>query len=350
MGRKAAPQPLTLSDPSAALGHDDLSNAETNSQGVSPAESRSPKSSRSSPFHSRFSPLKSQDRKQQKQTPTQVHTQPQTQTDTQILAQQQRQQKSQQSMQLQLRQEPNHHAQPNYQTSTHDVPSTYPPISSAFDQPPTPPAKNGTTPGKGQHEAKKASRNGFFHFNKASKASNHYQPHVNQSKHNNHHDHSEVRSQMMSRGSDSASRSRYGGKFLCELCTVLILPSPPAGHGKCNRLWPSSLGLELPPQPGILRHSFRTLTSSSSNQTPRNPISHFANHHLPTPRGATSRYHPHPITTPPRLNPSGRPSRSPLPSSPARDRCAKKAQARERIWRLPSQPVTSPSFISIPFH
>lgn len=186
MGRKAAPQPLALSDSSASRGRDDLSTSETALQSVSPAESKSPKSARSSPFHSRFSPLKSQGAKHQ-----QKHQQ-------------------QQSQQLQLRQDSSHHAQPNSQPTAEDAPSTYPSISSAFEQPPEPSPKEPSA-AKNKHEAKKSSKNGFFHFNKTPKSANQYQPQIHQH-HHTPNNFTESPREIMSRGSDGiSSRARYGG-------------------------------------------------------------------------------------------------------------------------------------------
>ena len=217
MGRKAAPQPLALSDTSAALGHNDLPlNAETTSQGVSPAESRSPKSPRSSPFHSRFSPLKSQDRKQH-----------------QHQHQHQQRHQQQQSQQLQEKHDPNRQIQPNDQQPVlKEAPSTYPPISAILDTPPAPPPKEKPAT-KVQHEAKKASKNGFFHFSKSShKSPNHCQPHVHQN-HHNHHNHTEARSQITPRGTDGTSKSNYGGTYALEVVD-------------CSRLSPRGAWLELP--------------------------------------------------------------------------------------------------------
>lgn len=192
MGRRAAPQPLPLSDPSDVQGHDDPPVSETASiqpQVVSPAESRSPRSPRSSPFHSRFSPIRSQAGKQVQQQ------------------QQQQQQQKQQQKQQQRRhlQQPTEDAGQRLtnKPSREDPSTAYPPISSAFEPAPAshpPRAPSSHKP----NEGKKPTKTGFFHFNKASRPMNQYQPH-------NMYQNVEPRSQTVSRGSDATSTSRYGG-------------------------------------------------------------------------------------------------------------------------------------------
>ncbi|KAF4990404.1 hypothetical protein FDECE_14396 [Fusarium decemcellulare] len=234
MGRKAAPQPLALpsqssshqSQSDAALRNkDDPPAAETTSPGVSPAESRSPRSPRSSPFHSRFSPLRNQGGKNRKVSQTTAapasvttasnssSTVATTQGSSSTAAAADR-----------TRDESTTQKQP-FRHTREDPPSTYPSISSTLDKQPLPgrPATAtttataaSTTQSQPHPEAtqpppsdpKKGSKNGFFHFNKQSKSSNHYQPHAH---HHQHRNHTEARSQIMSRGSDGSSRPRHGG-------------------------------------------------------------------------------------------------------------------------------------------
>ncbi|CAJ0553748.1 Ff.00g122600.m01.CDS01 [Fusarium sp. VM40] len=241
MGRKAAPQPLALPSQSspqaqaqsqfgsdAALrSRDDPPNAETVSPAVSPVESKSPRSPRSSPFHSRFSPLRNQSGKQKKVSHTTAPTatatadgKPSSLTSTPIsatvpvlapppptTATAQRPSTSTTSAEwdrqrsaprLPLRQ-------------TRDDPTAYPSISSTLqDKLPSPPATTTTAqpevvqPSSG--DVKKGTKNGFFHFNKPSKYSNQSQPH------GQHRNQAEARAQIMSRGSDGPNRPRHGEK------------------------------------------------------------------------------------------------------------------------------------------
>ncbi|KAM5351691.1 hypothetical protein ACJ41O_004414 [Fusarium nematophilum] len=221
MGRKAAPQPLALpsqsssqSQSDAALrSKDDPPTAETASPGVSPAESRSPRSPRSSPFHSRFSPLRNQGGKNRKASQTTAalaavtatessSTTPTTQASSSATSAAERETPRDDSTQ----------PPPPSRYGREDPPSTYPSISSTLDeqQLPGPSANTATTT---QSEAtqppsdpKKGPKNGFFHFNKASKSSNQHQSHAH-----NYRNQTEARTQIMSRGSDGSSRPRHAG-------------------------------------------------------------------------------------------------------------------------------------------
>lgn len=173
MGRKPAPQPLTLSDPSrlgqdADQGHDP-STAGTASPVVSPVESRSPRSLRASPLTSRFHPKRSKQNIRAAGKPSQQHQD---------------------------------------QPAPDDTALPYPSITSAFaqQQQPSGPPPAGAPTQHGRSEAKKSTKTGFFHFNKTSKASNLYKP-------QNHH-HTGSRGQLRSRGSDETSTSKHGGTYL----------------------------------------------------------------------------------------------------------------------------------------
>ncbi|KAF4448525.1 hypothetical protein F53441_8071 [Fusarium austroafricanum] len=232
MGRKAAPQPLSLSSQTspqaqaqaqaqfeldAALrSRDDSPIAETVSPGVSPVESRSPRSPRSSPFHSRFSPLRNQHRKVSHTTaaldvtaqgkPSSSTPPPQPSAPVPIPAQR----PSTATASSEWNREESAPRQPL--RHTREDPSTYPSISSTLEeQLPDPPATTATTT---QPEAvqppssdlKKGSKNGFFHFNKQSKPSNQSQSHAH------HRKRTETRAQVVSRGSDGSNRPRHGDK------------------------------------------------------------------------------------------------------------------------------------------
>ncbi|KAH8737551.1 hypothetical protein BGZ61DRAFT_338380 [Ilyonectria robusta] len=205
MGRRAAPQPLALKSDSALRSdgrddRDDLPTAETTtttttisttttSPGVSPGHSRSPRSPRS-PFHSRFSSLRSQ-ASRQKASPVAAVT-PAT-----VAA---------------ARDQPSPH-EPVDHTPDEDSPSLYSSISSALEpsQPATGPPPATTTVASpstpsSQAEARKGTKNGFFHFSKPSKSFGPSQPHVQ----HHHRKDTESRNQMMSRGTDGRSRPKHG--------------------------------------------------------------------------------------------------------------------------------------------
>lgn len=190
MGRKSAPQPLSLPGAShaaaaAAAPNNDPPPTETAPPGasLSPADSaRSPESARSSPLSipsSRFAaPSK----------------RPQTAAGPRTALQQPADDAAQQY---------------RSQSANGDVDSPYPPMPSAVPhqhqhQPGGPHANNN---GKLRHAYtegnKKPSKGGFFHFNKASKTSNQLQP--------NAHQHNDSRSQVISRGSDGTGTSRHEG-------------------------------------------------------------------------------------------------------------------------------------------
>lgn len=235
MGRKAAPQPLALSsqtspqaqaqaqnqsESGAALrSRDDSPTAETVSPGVSPVESKSPRSPRSSPFHSRFSPLRNQGGKHRKVShttaaladataegkPSSSTPPPQPSAPVPIPVQR----PSTATASTEWSREESVPRQPL--RHTREDPSTYPSISSTLEEHlPDPPA---TTAATTESEAvqpipsdsKKGAKNGFFHFNKQSKSSNQSQPHAH------HRKHTETRAQVMSRGSDGSNRPRHGG-------------------------------------------------------------------------------------------------------------------------------------------
>ncbi|PCD40519.1 hypothetical protein FGRA07_01790 [Fusarium graminearum] len=240
MGRKAAPQPLALSsqsspqtqaqaqaqsDSDAALRNKDSPlTAETVSPGASPVESKSPRSPRSSPFHSRFSPLRNQTAKQKNKNLSHTtaalatvaiegESSPSSSTPASASASApgtaQRPSTSAASTERSSREEST--PRPPLRQTRED-PSTYPSISSTLEEPiPDPPA---TTATPAQSEArpptssgpKKGSKNGFFNFNKQSKSSNQSQPYAHRRKQ------TETRAQVTSRGSDGSNRPRQGDK------------------------------------------------------------------------------------------------------------------------------------------
>ncbi|CAG7554513.1 unnamed protein product [Fusarium equiseti] len=238
MGRKAAPQPLALSsqsqssaqsqtqtqvqaqsDSDAALRNKDSPlTAETVSPAVSPVESKSPRSPRSSPFHSRFSPLRNQGSKQ-KQTKSSHTTaalttvtsqgEPSLSSSAPAPATTQRPSTSAATTGWSNREEPT--SRPPLRHTRED-PSTYPSISSTLEERfPDPPASAGThSPSEVRQqtsgEPKKSSKNGFFHFNKQSKSSSQFQPHAHYRKK------TETRAQVMSRGSDGSNQTRHREK------------------------------------------------------------------------------------------------------------------------------------------
>jgi hypothetical protein len=241
MGRKAAPQPLALPSQSspqaqtqsqfgsdAALrSRDDPPNAETVSPAVSPVESKSPRSPRSSPFHSRFSPLRNQSGKHKKVSHTTAPTATATADEksssltstptsatvpvlappppTTITAQRPSTSttsaewdRQRSAPRLPLRQ-------------TREDPTSYPSISSTLEEKLPSPLATTTTTAQPEavqpstNDVKKGTKNGFFHFNKHSKSSNQSQPHAQ------HRNQTEARAQVMSRGSDGPNRPRHGG-------------------------------------------------------------------------------------------------------------------------------------------
>ncbi|KAJ4197780.1 hypothetical protein NW767_000975 [Fusarium falciforme] len=245
MGRKAAPQPLALpsqssspsqsqSDAAASRNNKgDPPAAETTSPGVSPAEPRSPRSPRSSPFHSRFSPLRNQGVKNRKvsQSTAALAAVTATGTSSSSSAAATATATAQPSPTTaavavaieRSREEPSSQKQ-SFRHTREDPPSTYPSISSTLnEQPPPPPLSNPQTTSRPDppqrpmtSDPKKGSKNGFFHFNKQSKATNQYQPHAHHHNNNNNSNNSnrnptETRAQIMSRGSDGSSRPRHGG-------------------------------------------------------------------------------------------------------------------------------------------
>ncbi|RGP62844.1 hypothetical protein FLONG3_10066 [Fusarium longipes] len=229
MGRKAAPQPLALSsqsspqaqsDSDAALRNKDSPlTAETVSPGVSPVESKSPRSPRSSPFHSRFSPLRNQNGKQKHKKlshttaalaalTTEGESPPSSSKVASTPATAQRPSTSTASTEWSSREEftPRLPLQ-----KTREDPSNYPSISSTLEERlPDPPAT--ATPAQSQvrpptsSEPKKGTKNGFFHFNKQYKSSNQSQPHAHRNKQ------TETRAQVTSRGSDGSNRPIHGEK------------------------------------------------------------------------------------------------------------------------------------------
>ncbi|KAF5707872.1 GTPase-activating beta-chimerin [Fusarium globosum] len=237
MGRKAAPQPLALSsqtspqaqaqaqsqsESGAALrSRDDSPTAETVSPGVSPVESKSPRSPRSSPFHSRFSPLRNQGGKYRKAShttsaladataegkPSSSTPPPQPSAPVPIPVQR----PSTATTSTEWSREESVPRQPLRQTR--EDPSTYPSISSTLeDHLPDPLATTAaTTQSKAiqqpiPSELKKGAKNGFFHFNKQNKSSSQSQSHAH------HRKQTETRAQVLSRGSDGSNRPRHGDK------------------------------------------------------------------------------------------------------------------------------------------
>ncbi|KAJ4268237.1 hypothetical protein NW762_002299 [Fusarium torreyae] len=222
MGRKAAPQPLALpsqaqaqSESDAALrSRTDPPAAETVSPGVSPVESKSPRSPRSSPFHSRFSPLRNQGGKHRKVSHTTaalaaVTAEGKSSTSAPTTAT--TQQSPNPTAPIECSREEPAPRQPLRHTRE-DL-STYPSISSTLEEQalPDPPTTTATTkqPESAQlppSDLKKGPKNGFFHFNKQSKTSNQSQPHAHQR------NQTETRAQIMSRGSDGPNQPRHGEK------------------------------------------------------------------------------------------------------------------------------------------
>lgn len=213
MGRKAAPQPLALPSQSsyqsqtdtALRSQDDPQDIET-SPCVSPAGSRSPRSTRSSPFHSRFSPLRNQGGNHRKVSQatdalSSIITTSTPASSTPSVAE---------SESKRDRYPQGAHPQ----SSPEDPPSAcYPSISSALDHRPQAPGQPTSTAATTQSEStrsspsdpRKVTKNGFFHFNKPSNSLN-QPPHVLHQQNP-----SEERNQIMSRGSDGSSRPRHGG-------------------------------------------------------------------------------------------------------------------------------------------
>ncbi|KAK5990410.1 putative Rho-type GTPase-activating protein 2 [Cladobotryum mycophilum] len=169
MGRKPTPQPLTLA------GTNDQASSETASPAVaSPADSRSPRSLRSSPFTTtRFGHSKNYS----PQTGRSI-------TD----------ESSQQQQQLLQQQQQRHNP-----SARDDLAATssynYPPISSAFN-----PSSSGIPSHGIRHVVTEGSKptKSFFQFNKGSKS-------VSQFPTTQTHQYSESRSQILSRGSDGAA-------------------------------------------------------------------------------------------------------------------------------------------------
>ncbi|KAF5000671.1 hypothetical protein FGRMN_1604 [Fusarium graminum] len=247
MGRKAAPQPLALPSSSspqsspqtqtqsqfgsdAALrSRDDPPTSETVSPAVSSVESKSPRSPRSSPFHSRFSPLRNQGGKHKKVShttaplaaatadgksssaastptsttlpvlaPTPVTTTITQRPSTSTTSAEWSRQKS--ATRLPLRQ-------------TREDPSAYPSISSKLEEEfPSSSATTATTTTQAgaihtpPTDLKKGSKNGFFHFNKHPKSSNQSQSHAQ------YRNQAEVRAQVISRGNDGSNRPKRRDK------------------------------------------------------------------------------------------------------------------------------------------
>ncbi|EWG48198.1 hypothetical protein FVEG_08060 [Fusarium verticillioides 7600] len=229
MGRKAAPQPLELSSQSSPQAQtqahaqfesgavlrsrDDSPTTETVSPGVSPVESKSPRSPRSSPFHSRFSPLRNQGGKHRKVShttsaladatvegkPSSSTPPPQPSAPVPIPVQR----PSTATTSTEWSREESVSRQPLRQTR--EDPSTYPSISSTLEEhQPDLPATTAVQPAS--DNIKKGAKNGFFHFNKQPKSSNQPQPHAH------HRKQTETRAQVLSRGSDGSNRPRHGDK------------------------------------------------------------------------------------------------------------------------------------------
>lgn len=241
MGRKAAPQPLALQS-DVALGRDDPPTAETtttnttinttttsSSQGLSPAASRSPRSPRS-PFHSRFSPLRPQAKKgppvvaASPASPASAKDEPAKHSPSDPSLVDEDAPSLYSSISSAIESQPTKAPQPtttsnntNTTTTTATTTATTTSTTSSSSPPPPPPPKlqqqpqpqpnPATTAQPSQHEPKKGTKNGFFHFSKPSKSFGHPPPHVHQLPRKD----SEPRNQMMSRGNDGPGRPRHGG-------------------------------------------------------------------------------------------------------------------------------------------
>jgi hypothetical protein len=204
MGRKPAPQPLTLGDPTALGDESQSPRTGETLQVYSPTESRSPRSPRS-PF--RFgTPKKSQNAggKQSLQVADESQIQQQ-----HILHQQHQQQQQQQQRQAQQ-------VQHLPQTISDDSQLQYPAISSALQQQPsfeTPTRAQQDGPQPYQDDGR-PTRSGFFsHFNK-SKSSHQLSPSVTTTTHR----YTDSRSEAMSRGNDNPA-----------MLTASNKPSKPSG-------------------------------------------------------------------------------------------------------------------------
>lgn len=187
MGRKPAPQPLALpgSSSGAAAAANDPPSAETAFPGasLSPADSRSPESARSSPLSIPSSRFAASTKRPQTAAPRSAQQQP-----------------ADDSQQLRS------------QTAHGEADSPYPSMPSALpqqqyhQQQPAGPPPDSVKLRHAYADGKKASKSGFFHFNKASKTSNQLQPNVHQLNNS--------RSQVVSRGSDGTGTSRPGGMLV----------------------------------------------------------------------------------------------------------------------------------------
>ncbi|RSM15609.1 hypothetical protein CEP52_000634 [Fusarium oligoseptatum] len=224
MGRKAAPQPLALPSQSSSPSQSQSdAGASRNNKGDPPAaETTSP--------GVRFSPLRNQGVKNRKvsQSTAALAAVTATGTSSSSSAAATATATAQPSPTTaavavaieRSREEPSSQKQ-SFRHTREDPPSTYPSISSTLnEQRSPPPLSNPPTTSRPDlpqrpmtSDPKKGSKNGFFHFNKQSKATNQYQPpahHHNNNNNTSNRNPTETRAQIMSRGSDGSSRPRHG--------------------------------------------------------------------------------------------------------------------------------------------
>ncbi|RFU71963.1 rho gtpase activator [Trichoderma arundinaceum] len=247
MGRKPTPQPLILADASALDADPPQLSAETASQAaVSPVDSKSPRSQRTSPFpiskfavHRNRPPRTGRSPTLQPQPPR-----PATSTGPPDDASRNRQQQQLQLCQVQAARDDSELLRPSHSTSS----TLNPPSAGLAPQGLRQAMPDGTKPTKPS----------FFQFNKAPKAAN--QPPNAQAQ-----QHPESRSQLTSRGSEGGERSGHKDPVNNEDAQQRSIPSQPSR----SDLSVSSSGdaEPTPPLPSIRKNkskSFALLGRSKS--------------------------------------------------------------------------------------